>query len=69
MQNTVVQYIATRPIQNLCEEAVRRPGTRLYKRWCEQEGLDLEGARATEKESDEGDMEDADGEADGVSGN
>ena len=31
--NTVAQYIATRPIMDLCEEAVRRPGARVYKRW------------------------------------
>ena len=32
-QNTVAQFITTRPILGLCEEAVRRPGARLPKRW------------------------------------
>ena len=41
--NTVAQYIATRPIMDLCLAAKRRPGLRVTIRWCEQEGLDLEG--------------------------
>ena len=44
-QNTVAQYIATRPIMDLCLAAKRRPGTRVEIRWWEQEGLDLEGIR------------------------
>ena len=36
--NTVAQYIATWLILDLCEEAVRRLGTRVSKRWSEQEG-------------------------------
>ena len=60
-QNTVAQYIATRPILDLCEQATRRPGTRMSRRWWEQAGIDLEGAckQATvpaaisEKESEE----------------
>ena len=42
--NTFAQYIATRPILNLCERSARRPGARLSWRWWEQAGLDLEGA-------------------------
>ena len=45
-QNTVAQYIVTRPILDLCEETVRMPGTWVAKRWWEQEGLDLARARA-----------------------
>ena len=45
-QHTVTQYIATRPILDLCEEAKRRPGTQISKRRWEQEGLNLAGARA-----------------------
>ena len=41
-QNVATQYILTRTIMDLCEEAVRRPGTRVSKSWQEQEGLDLE---------------------------
>ena len=35
--NTVVQYIATRPIMYLCMWAESCPGTRLSKRWWDQE--------------------------------
>ena len=44
-QNTVAHYIATRPIMDLCLVAEQCPGTRVYKRWWEQEGLYLEGMR------------------------
>ena len=44
MNNTVAQYIATRPILDLCERSVRRPGAWVSWRWWEQEGLNLEGA-------------------------
>ena len=53
----VVQYIATRPILDLCKETVRVPGTWVVKIWWEQEGLDLEGARAEEAEDPEGEEE------------
>ena len=55
-QNTFAQYIETRPIIDLCEEAVRRTETRVYKRWWKHEGLDLEGAWgwATEEAAVEG---------------
>ena len=32
-QNMVAQYIATRPILDLCERATRRPGARVYRQW------------------------------------
>ena len=44
-QNTVAQFIATRPILDLCEQATRRPGVRVSRRWWEQTGIDLKGAR------------------------
>ena len=44
-QNTVAQYIATRPILDLCERSVLRPGVRVSWRWWEQDGLDLEGVK------------------------
>ena len=49
-KNTVTQYIATRPIVDLCDQATWRPGARVYRRWWDQAGIDLEGAkkRATE---------------------
>ena len=44
-QNTVVQYIATQLILDLCERATRRMGARVSRRWCEQYGIDLEGTK------------------------
>ena len=40
--NTVTQLIFTRTIIYFFLAAERRPGSRVYKRWWEQEGLDLE---------------------------
>ena len=37
-QNKVMQYIVTQPIIDLFLEAERSPGSRLPKRWWEQEG-------------------------------
>ena len=48
-QNTVTQFIATRPILELCEKANRRPGARLARRWWEQTGIDWKGAREREE--------------------
>ena len=52
----VAQYIATRPILDLCERFLQRPGAWVYRRWWEQEGLDLEGLkeRATAESDGEG---------------
>ena len=56
-QNTVAQFIATRPILGLCKGAVRRPGAQVPRRWWEQTGIDWKGARekavATEEEATE----------------
>ena len=43
-QKTVVQYIATQPIMELCERSVWRPGDWVSWRWWEQEVLCLEGS-------------------------
>ena len=45
MQNTVAQYILTRPIMNLCERSTWRPGVRVSRRWWEQVGIDFDGAK------------------------
>ena len=45
-QNTVEQYIVTRPLLDLCEEARVREGTRVSLRWCNQTGIDWETAKA-----------------------
>ena len=44
-QNTVAQFIATRPILGRCEVAERRRGTRVPQRWWEQSGIDWSLAR------------------------
>ena len=40
-QNTVVQFIVSRPIMDLCLEEEWRTGSRMAKRWWDQDGLDL----------------------------
>ena len=44
-QNTVAQYIATRPLLDLCKEARAREGTRVPLRWWNQTGIDWEAAK------------------------
>ena len=44
-QNTVAQFIATRPILDLCENSTRRQGARVAWRWWEQTGVDWKVAR------------------------
>ena len=44
-QNTVAQFIVTRPILGLCEVAERRRGTRVPQRLWEQSGIDWKMAR------------------------
>ena len=50
-QKIVAQYIATRPIMDLCLAAKRRPGTRVEMLWWEQEGLYLEEMRIAAQEA------------------
>ena len=38
-QNTIAQYIATRPILELCLAAEQRPGAWFARNWCYQAGL------------------------------
>ena len=45
-QNMVAQYIATRPLLDLCEEARAREGSRVPLRWWNQTGIDWEAAKA-----------------------
>ena len=51
-QNTIAQYIATRPILDLCLVAERRPGARVTQHRWGQGGLDLYlgGCRMMERE-------------------
>ena len=41
----VAQYIATRPILDLCERATQGVGERVSRRWWDQEGIDLKAAK------------------------
>ena len=54
-QNTVAQYIATRPLLDLCEGTTQLGGARVEMRWWDQKGIDWEKAKArgaeTESES------------------
>ena len=53
-QNMVAQYIATRPLLDLCKGAKQREGARVAMRWWDQTGIDWEKAKArgTETESE-----------------
>ena len=53
-QNTVAQFVATRPILGLCEGMERRGGTWVPQQWWEQHDIDWrlsreQGERATEE--------------------
>ena len=48
--NTVAQYIYTRPILELCLEVERRPGSRVPKRWWYQYGLLFPGRQVAWEE-------------------
>ena len=71
-QNTVAQYIATRLILDLCEKATRGPGARVSRRWWDQAGIDLEGARKQAADSttrwETESEEESDKETNGVAG-
>ena len=55
--NTVAQYIATRPILDLCERATQRVGARVSWRWWDQEGIDLKAAKEQAAEAIATDLE------------
>ena len=38
-QNTVAQFIATRPILDLCKKSTRQPGARVPRQWWEKTGI------------------------------
>ena len=52
---TVSQYIATRPIIDLCLAANQRPRPRMAMRWWEHDGLELEGIRTADREAEKTD--------------
>ena len=51
-QNTVAQYIATRPLLDLCEGARAREGAKVPMRWWDQADIDWETAKRKEVEQD-----------------
>ena len=63
-QNTVVKYIATRPLLDLCEGARAREGARVPMRWWNQAEIDWETAKSKvgETDSTSGSGTDTDGE-------
>ena len=48
---TVAQYIATRPLLELCEGATQRGGARVKMRWWDQQVIDWEKAKARRVET------------------
>ena len=56
-QNTVAQYIVTRPILDLCEQNTQRAGERVYRRWWEQKVIDLKTAKERATEALETDLD------------
>ena len=68
-KNMVTQYIATRPIMDLYEEALWRPGTQISKIWWEQEGLYLQGAWLVSEAEAEGGPEEVQVKVEGLEGN
>ena len=62
--NTVAQYIATRPLLDLCEGARLREGAEVPMRWWNQAGIDRETAKSKRVETDStsGSGTDMDGE-------
>ena len=51
-QNTVAQYIATRPLLDLCEGTNQVGGARLSRRWWDQKGIDWEKSKARVAETE-----------------
>ena len=51
-QNTVAQYIATRPLLDLCEGARAREGAKVPMRWWDQADIDWETVKAKGVEQD-----------------
>ena len=52
-QNTVVQYIATRSLLDLCEGSERAPGAQVSMRWWEQEVIYMAGVQEAESAVEE----------------
>ena len=57
MQNTVVQYIATQSLMDLCEATERNKGAQVGMWWWEQAVIYLVGARDTASIAGEADKD------------
>ena len=53
-QNTVAQYIETRPIMEVCLAEEQKMGLCLSRRWCEQPALDILRIRVGNAEAEGG---------------
>ena len=56
-QNTVAQYIETRPILDLCVRVTQRLGERVSQQWWDQDGIDLVKAKSRAAETKTADLE------------
>ena len=52
-QNTVAQFITTRPNMDLCLVAEQIPGPKVYNRWWEQDGVGVEYMRTAAQEEEQ----------------
>ena len=64
-QNTVAQYIATRPLLDLCEGVKQREGARVTLRWWDQLSIDWEKAKAKETEIESASYSDSGSDTEG----
>ena len=48
-----MQYIATRPIMDLCERSARKLGERMSRRWWEQDIAKKKAVKAAESDGEE----------------
>ena len=51
LQNTVAQFISNMPIMDLCLAAEQRPGSRVSRRWWDQDRVDVEGMRTEDRKA------------------
>ena len=61
-QNTVAEYIATRPLLEICERTTQRGGERVSRRLWDQKGIDWEMAKARAADTDSESASESDAE-------
>ena len=73
-QKTIAQYLAMRPILDICKQATQQLEARLSRWWWEQAGIEMKGAQkqdavsATRLEPETESEEESDGEPTGAAG-